>query len=148
MRSKLLSLFGSWLRPALAVLAIVTVLAVPVAAIAQAAADPTAPAALAPIDWTKMAVDAIAGLTTVLVFLGVWGFKALWSKIPASIVLFATPVFGIVGNYALNYLTGHTLPNPILGALAGVGAIALREILTTLATKGLSGSVTTTRLSL
>lgn len=131
----------------LGVLAVAAALvAVPTLALAQAA---TAPAEAAPvIDWTKMAVDSIAGLTSVLVFLVVWAFKTAWSKIPASIVLFATPVAGILLNYGLNYLTGHTLPNPILASLSGVAAIAVREVITTLATKGVTGSVTQTRLSL
>jgi hypothetical protein len=141
----MLSRFSRLVRPALVVLAMAVVVAVPVAAFAQAAAAPEA--AVPSIDWTKMAVDAIAGLTSVLVFLGVWAFKAAWTKIPASVVLFATPIAGVVFNYALNYLTGHTLPNPILAALAGVAAISLREILTTLVTKGVSGVVTPTKLS-
>lgn len=137
------------IRRVLSVLGVVaaaaTLVAIPTVALAQVVSTPEA--GLPAIDWTKMAVDSIAGLTSVLVFLVVWGFKAAWQKIPASVVLFATPVAGVVLNYALNYLAGHTLPNPVLAALAGVGAVALREILTTFVTKGISGTVTPTKLN-
>lgn len=94
------------------------------------------------MDWTSVGVDAITALTSVVVMVGVWALKLAWSKVPASVVLFATPVLGIVVNFGLSYLASHQPQSVIVAALAGLFATVIREWWSTLATKGLSGGVT------
>ena len=99
------------------------------------------------MDWTSVGVQAITALTSVAVMVGVWALKSAWEKIPASFVLFATPVLGMAVNFGLNYLTSHPPQNLLVGALAGLFAVVLREFTSTLVTKGLAGPVSTTKLN-
>ena len=96
------------------------------------------------MNWEDLGVQAIVALTPVLTFVIVWLLKMAWSKIPASIVLFAAPVVGILVNFALSYLAGHQPSSLLLAALLGVLATSLREWLTTFQAKGLTGSVSET----
>lgn len=99
------------------------------------------------MDWKDIGVQAINALTPVLVLVLVWAAKLGWSKIPASVVLFAAPVIGIAVNFALNYISGHPAADPVVAAALGALAVFLREVGSTLVTKGVSGSVTPTKLS-
>jgi len=98
-----------------------------------------------PIDWVQVGSQALAALTPILVFLFVWVFKSLWSQIPASVVVFSTPILGYIVDYVLSYITGLAPASPLVAAALGLLAIALREILTTLQTKGFSAPVTITK---
>lgn len=100
------------------------------------------------MDWQAVGVDAITALTSVVVMVGVWALKLAWSKIPASAVLFATPVLGIAVNYGLSYLSAHPPQGVLVAALSGLFATVIREWWSTLATKGLSGPTTATKGSL
>jgi hypothetical protein len=102
-------------------------------------------AALAPPDYKKLAVDLITVVTPVLTVLVLWGFKLVWSKLPASIVVFAAPALGIALNFLLSYVTGQNHSDPIVAALLGSAGVYLREILSTLQSKGLAGPVTATK---
>lgn len=97
------------------------------------------------MDWNDVAVQFVVAVTPVLTMVALWGLKLAWSKIPASIVLFAAPVAGIVLNFALNYLLGHPPASPVVAALLGALAVVIREFISTLSTKGLSGSVSVTK---
>ena len=97
------------------------------------------------MDWTSVAVDLILAVTPVLTMVLLWGLKVAWSKVPGSAVVFLAPVLGIVINFALNWYQGHPVANPVIAAAAGMLAIALREFISTLSTKGVSGSVTITK---
>jgi hypothetical protein len=96
------------------------------------------------MNWEDIGLQAITALTPVLTFVIVWLLKMAWSKIPASIVLFAAPVVGILVNFALSYLAGHQPSSLLLAALLGVLATSLREWLTTFQSKGLTGAVSQT----
>jgi hypothetical protein len=96
-------------------------------------------------DFKQVGVNAIAALTPVLAVVVLWGLKLAWSKIPASIVLFAAPVVGIGINYAIAWITGHPASDPIVAAALGAVATYLREFASTLASKGLIGSVSVTK---
>jgi len=98
-------------------------------------------------DLNAVAVDAINALVAPTTLLVLWALKAAWSKIPASIVIFAAPVVGMGINYALSYLAGHPPASPVIGALLGMVATYAREFGTTLASKGLTGPVTLTKLN-
>jgi hypothetical protein len=100
------------------------------------------------MDWTLVGVNAITALTSVVVMVGVWALKLAWDKIPASVVLFVTPVLGIAVNFGLSYLASHPPQSVLVAAAAGLFATVLREWWSTLATKGLSGPVSVTKLSL
>jgi len=100
---------------------------------------------LAPPDFRAVGVNAIAALTPVLGVVVLWGLKLAWSKIPASILVFAAPVLGIVVNYVVSYLAGHVPSDPLAAAALGALAVYLREFATTIQTKGLSGPITPTR---
>jgi uncharacterized membrane protein AbrB (regulator of aidB expression) len=94
------------------------------------------------MDWNNVAILAINALTPVVSFAGVWLLKLLWNKIPAAWMFVAAPLAGVLFNYAVSYLSGPNVNfTPIVAAIAGLGAIVLREFLTTIQTKGLSGSV-------
>lgn len=91
----------------------------------------------------------IVALTPIATMLLVWGLKAAWSKMPASVVFIATPVLGGVVNYGLLWLDGNAAAfSPIVGALLGWLAVSLREFLSTLTTKGLKGAVSVTAKNL
>lgn len=98
-----------------------------------------------PPDYRRLIVDLISAVTPVLTVVVVWAFKLAWSKLPASVVVFAAPVLGIVLNYLAAWIVGQTPSDPIVAALLGAAGVYLRELLTTLGSKGLSGSVTVTR---
>jgi membrane-associated phospholipid phosphatase len=98
-------------------------------------------------DIKAVGVAAITGLTPVLSVLVLWALKVAWSKIPASIVLFAAPVVGMLINYATSYLTGHVPTDPLAAAALGALAVYLREFGSTLAAKGFAGAITPTKLS-
>ena len=102
---------------------------------------------LAPPDFKSLGAQAILALTPVLGVVILWGLKVAWSKIPASIVLFAAPVLGIVVNYGIAYLTGHVPADPVAAAALGALAVYLREFASTLATKGITGAITPTKLT-
>ena len=96
------------------------------------------------MNWEDIGLQAITALTPVLTFVIVWLLKMAWSKIPASIVLFAAPVVGILVNFGLSYISGHQPSSLLLAALLGVLATSLREWLTTFQQKGLTGAVSQT----
>lgn len=98
-----------------------------------------------PPDYRRLIVDLISAVTPVLTVVVVWAFKLAWAKLPASVVVFAAPVLGIVLNYLAAWIVGQTPSDPIVAALLGAAGVYLRELLTTLGSKGLSGSVTVTR---
>jgi len=100
------------------------------------------------MDWTQVGVVAITALTSVVVMVGAWGLKLAWGKIPASVLLFATPVMGIAVNFGLSYLSSHPPANLLVAALAGLFATVIREWWSTLATKGFTGGVTASKGSL
>jgi hypothetical protein len=100
------------------------------------------------MDWNVVGMDAITALTSVAVMVGVWALKLAWGKIPASFLLFATPILGIAINYGLGYLTAHPPANVLVAALAGLFATVIREWWSTLATKGLNGPASVTKASL
>lgn len=98
-----------------------------------------------PPDYRRLIVDLISAVTPVLTVVVVWAFKLAWAKLPASVVVFAAPVLGIVLNYLAAWIVGQTPSDPIVAALLGAAGVYLRELLTTLGSKGLSGSVTVTK---
>ena len=97
------------------------------------------------MDWTQVAVDLVLAVTPVVTFVLLWALKNAWAKVPASVVLFLSPVLGIAVNFALNWYSGHPLSSPIGAAVAGLLAVVLREFISSLSTKGISGSVTVTK---
>lgn len=97
------------------------------------------------MDWKDVGVQAITAITPVATLVLLWLAKLGWEKIPASAVLFAAPVAGLAINFALNYLTGHPASDPVVAAGLGALAVFLRELGSTLATKGVSGSVSVTK---
>lgn len=97
------------------------------------------------MDWNNVAVMAITALTPVVSFVAVWALKLAWAKIPAAWMFVAAPLAGLVLNYAMSYLAGPNVQfAPLVAALAGLGAIVIREFLTTIQAKGLMGSVSST----
>jgi hypothetical protein len=97
------------------------------------------------MDWNNVAVQAIMALTPVLSFVIVWGLKLAWAKVPAAWVFVVAPVAGIGLNFALTYIAGPDVQfTPIIGAFAGLGAIVIREFLTTIQAKGVMGPVSST----
>jgi hypothetical protein len=98
-----------------------------------------------PVDWVDIGSQVIAAVTPVAVFLAVWGFKFLWSKVPASVIVFSAPILGYLLNYALSYVSGLAPASPLIALLLGALAIALREIITTLGAKGLTDPVSRTK---
>lgn len=99
------------------------------------------------MDWSNVGVEAITALTPVAVMVLLWGLKLLWSKVPASVVLFAAPILGIAVNFGLNYLSSHPPQNVFVAALAGLFATVLREWISTFTTKGVSGPVSVSKVS-
>lgn len=99
------------------------------------------------MDWKDVGVQAITAITPVATLVFLWLVKLGWSKIPASIVLFAAPVVGMLANFALNYVSGHPSGDPLIAALLGTAAVFLRELVSTLAAKGVSGSITPTKFT-
>lgn len=97
------------------------------------------------MDWEKVGVDAIVALTPVATFVLVWLLKLAWSKVPASIVLFAAPVVGVLVNFGLSYLVGHPPSSLLVAALLGIVATSLREWLSTFQEKGLAGPISQTK---
>lgn len=98
-----------------------------------------------PPDYRRLIVDLISAVTPVLTVVVVWAFKLAWAKLPASVVVFAAPVLGIVLNYLVAWIAGQSPSDPIVAALLGTAGVYLRELLSTLSTKGLTGSVTVTK---
>lgn len=98
------------------------------------------------MDWKDVGVQAITAITPVATLVLLWAVKLLWEKIPASVVLFAAPVVGLLVNFGVSYLSGHQSADPVVAAALGALAVFLRELGSTLATKGVSGSVTPTKL--
>ena len=97
------------------------------------------------MDWNAVAVMAITALTPVVSFVAVWLLKLAWAKIPATWMFVAAPLAGLVLNYAMSYLAGPNVQfTPLIAALAGLGAIVVREFLTTIQSKGLMGPVSST----
>jgi hypothetical protein len=99
-------------------------------------------------NFVEVGVNAIAALTPVLSVAVLWVLKLAWSKVPASLVLFAAPVVGMLIEFGLSYLAGHPPTNVLVGALAGSLGVYLREFASTLVSKGFGGSVTITKAML
>ncbi len=99
------------------------------------------------MDWKDVGVQAITAITPVATLVLLWLVKIGWEKIPASVVIFAAPVVGIAINFGLNYITGHPSADPVIAAALGALAVFLRELGSTLASKGLGGPVTPTKIS-
>lgn len=98
-----------------------------------------------PPDMSALAVAAIVALTPVLSVLVLWGLKIVWAKIPASWMFVASPVVGLLINFALNWIAGNAANfSPVVASILGALAVYLREFLSTLATKGLLSPVTKT----
>lgn len=95
-------------------------------------------------DLTQLGVDAITALTPIATVLVLWAFKSAWQKVPASIVVFAAPVLGILLNYGISTLAGLTPDSVLIAALLGALGTWLREIVSTIQAKGFGGSVTKT----
>ena len=98
------------------------------------------------MDWSSVALQVITALTPVVTLVAVWGLKLAWSKIPAAWIFGATAVAGMLINYVLTWIAGHSGDYSALKA-AGLGLVAviLHEFLTTIASKGLLGSVSVTK---
>jgi len=96
-------------------------------------------------DFTQLGVDAITALTPIATVLVLWAFKSVWQKVPASIIVFAAPVLGILLNYAISLVTGLTADSVIVAALLGAVGTWLREIVSTIQAKGFGGAVTPTK---
>lgn len=90
------------------------------------------------------AILALIPITTLFV---VWGLKLAVSKIPASAVIFAVPIIGVVLNYALAWLIAHPPADPILAAVFAALATYAREAITTVNTKGINGPISVTKLN-
>lgn len=100
------------------------------------------------MDWTNVGVQLIVAVTPVATLVILWLLKMAWAKIPASFVLFLTPVVGIVVNFGLSWYSGHEGSfSPLVAAALGMLATVLREWITTLQTKGISGVTTPTKAS-
>lgn len=98
------------------------------------------------MDWSSVALQVITALTPVVTLVAVWGLKLAWSKIPAAWIFIAAPLAGMVVNYALTWISGHSGDySAMIAAALGLLAVVLREFLTTLASKGLIGSVSVTK---
>jgi hypothetical protein len=100
---------------------------------------------VAPPDYKKLIAEAITVLVPVFTMAVLWATKLAWSKVPAAVVVFAAPVVGILGNFLLAWITGNQTSDPVVAALLGMAGTYLREILSTISAKGLSGGVTITR---
>jgi hypothetical protein len=98
-------------------------------------------------DVKKAGIDAITAMTPVVGLFVLWALKLAWSKIPASLVLIAGPVLGIVLNYGIAYMTNHPAGDPVLAAFLGAVATWLREFGSTVMSKGVTGSVSATKAS-
>ena len=98
-------------------------------------------------DVKAVGAQAILALIPVTTLFVVWGGKLLFSKIPASVVIFAVPVVGMGLNYAIAWLIGHPPADPILAAVFAAVATWARELVTTVAVKGATGPVSVTKLS-
>lgn len=97
------------------------------------------------MDWNNVAVMAITALTPVLSFVAVWALKLAWAKVPASWLFAAAPIAGMALNFVMTKLAGPDVQfTPIIAALAGLGAIVIREFLSTIQAKGVMGAVSTT----
>lgn len=96
-------------------------------------------------DYKILVAQAITALVPIFTVAVLWVAKLAWSKIPAAIVVFAAPVVGILGNFLLAWLTGQQASDPVVAALLGMAGTYLREILSTISTKGLTGGITITR---
>lgn len=99
------------------------------------------------MDWSAVAVQAVTALTPVLVLVLLWGAKLVWSKVPASLVLIAAPILGMLINFGAGWLTGHQGDfSPLVAAILGALATFLRELGTTIQTKGMNGPVSVTKI--
>lgn len=99
------------------------------------------------MDWSSVGVQTISALTPIVVMVALWAVKLGWAKVPASLVVFAAPVLGMLANFGLNYLAGHQAADPAVAAALGALAVFLRELISTLATKGVTGPISTTKIS-
>ena len=99
------------------------------------------------MDWNSVAVQAVTALTPVVTLVAVWLLKLAWSKLPAAWIFVVTPIFGTMANFALSWLAGHAGDySALVGAVLGLFAVVLREFITTLQAKGVSGAVTETKI--
>lgn len=97
------------------------------------------------MDWTNVAVTAIAALTPVLTMVAVWALKAAYSKIPAAWIFIVSPIIGIGINFAISWLSSQVPSSAVVAAVLGLLAVVLREFLSTLQAKGVTGQVTPTK---
>jgi len=95
-------------------------------------------------DTVTTLATAITVLTPVLTGFALWGLKWVWNRVPAAAVLALAPFIGIAVDLGFNWVAGHPPANPVMGALLGALATYLREFVTTLDTKGITGRVTKT----
>jgi hypothetical protein len=91
--------------------------------------------------------QAILALIPVVTLFVVWGGKLLLSKIPAAFVIFSVPVVGMGLNYLLAWLIGHPPADTLLAAVFAALATWVRELVTTVGTKGLNGPTTVAKFS-
>lgn len=115
-------------------------LALFVSAVYVAAQEPTPPPNL-----VDVGAKAIVALTPILSVLVLWGLKALWAQVPASLILFAAPVVGWGIDFFLSWLTDHPSSNPLVSAGLGALAVYLREFAATVLSKGFTGPVAATK---
>jgi len=139
---RLLWSLGSWSLAYLIAAGLLAAIIVPVAVFAQDAA----PAVTDAVDWKAVAQGALMGLTGTITFLFLWALKFVRSKIPATVLLYASPVIGLAANFGIEWFAGHQAGLPwYLAMLGGALAPALREFISTPMSKGLTGTVSATK---
>jgi hypothetical protein len=104
----------------------------PVALFAQAI---PAPPASATFDWTAVAINFVTGLQVLIVPLLVTGVRNLLPSIPRVALPFVALALGVFTDGFATWVAGGGF-SPLRGALVGLAAVVLREIVSTLAEHG------------
>lgn len=121
-------------RYRMSVLVVMSVLLLPVVAMAQAITAPPAPQAF---DWTAVAINLVTGLQVLVVPLLVSGVRKLLPEIPRIALPFAALVIGVLTDGFATWVAGGGF-SPLRGAIVGLVAVALREIVSTIGQHGAS----------